>query len=319
MGCQRKTSTKRSQLVDVKVARNDGYAQYRYCSAADSQFCGLSMHWIESPSTGTLIGILGILIGAGVSYYFYRRGLRIKRLAYDIWSVTIISNRVASLPDLDIQYQGLRVENLSVSRLALWNDGTTAILNSDIPRTDPLRVDITQGKIIRQASIITTTERARQIDCTVSSNGQHIYVTFPFLEKEQGVVIEIIHDGTRSDDLSLGGLIIDGEPHLHSDLENKHGGALSGMVVYGGMAVCISIIFILLHQLPQQDWYPYSGSNVMPNHIALIGLGILVGIATVMATVIFKLLSLITDIQEQSFDRSNRGLLMQSLNELYKK
>lgn len=88
--------------------------------------------FLSAPVTGTLTGLLGTLLSAGLAVYLYRRALPISRLDYAAYDVVVLNNEYSILKDdLEIRFRGKPVPK--VTRRS-WPFGTAAIRQS--PGTD---------------------------------------------------------------------------------------------------------------------------------------------------------------------------------------
>ena len=101
---------------------------------------------------GTVLGIVGIVTG----YIFYRRGLRTKEPCYSIKTQKLIAGYSAKFEDLTIHYKDKEIENLSVSRIIFWNNGSETIDRNDIATKAPIaimtkeNVEILDVKVLEQ-------------------------------------------------------------------------------------------------------------------------------------------------------------------------
>ena len=68
---------------------------------------------------GLSVGIVGILVGVAVSYYFYRKSLRVKEPYWAVRSNNLIEGYSAKLDDLRILYKDNRIENLTIKQSSI--------------------------------------------------------------------------------------------------------------------------------------------------------------------------------------------------------
>ena len=84
---------------------------------------------------GLFIGVLSLIL----SFYFYKKTKRIKRISYGIRSHNLIRDFVSNIKDLKITYSNEPIENLTVSKIVLWNSGNEVIkYKYDIIETVPI-------------------------------------------------------------------------------------------------------------------------------------------------------------------------------------
>jgi hypothetical protein len=77
---------------------------------------------------GIVVGVLGILLGLIVAYYFYRKTIRTKVLAF---AYTDPIPLVMTLADMTVEYMGTNISALSRVYVLLWNRGTSPIEAQD--------------------------------------------------------------------------------------------------------------------------------------------------------------------------------------------
>ena len=163
---------------------------------------------------GLAIGILGIFIGAIVSYYFYKRGIRKKEPVYSIRSFNLISDYVSKYQYLSVKYKTNKVERLTVSKLVFFNRGDETISKQDIDTVNHLAVVGDNGSVLLDAKVLQANNASNNFKLDVdsephekNSTGNYL-LGFDYVDKNQGAVIEVIHTGLSSKDLVIKGDII---------------------------------------------------------------------------------------------------------------
>jgi len=157
-------------------------------------------------SISDYLGIAGILIGAILSYYFYRKSIRIKEPVWSIRSYNLVQGLSSKLSGVDVTYNGESVHNLTITKLMFWNAGEETLNAADIKTSDPLRITISDA-IVLEASILQSNNPSTQFQIEVSKSGDAIFINFDYLNHLDGAVIQIIHTGISSAHLSVQGAI----------------------------------------------------------------------------------------------------------------
>lgn len=116
---------------------------------------------------GTFVGVLGILIGAVLARYFYRKSIRTKILSI---SYSDPFPLYVSIPKVKATYDSTEINALSETYFLLWNRGTSPIEASDFvsPITlknadGVLRLDI-DDKDVAASATIDPTDHSIRID-----------------------------------------------------------------------------------------------------------------------------------------------------------
>lgn len=149
----------------------------------------LSLPWV-----GTVAGIFGV----GLAVFSYFRTKRSPRLAYQISEFSVVGGLGARFPqELEISFAGTKVDRVTSSRIVLWNDGNTTFDREQIVSSDPLRFQLSEGRIL-QATIQNTTRDVNGVtlDSPAHSRGS-VTVDFDYLDPRDGCAITIIHSGPR--------------------------------------------------------------------------------------------------------------------------
>jgi len=154
---------------------------------------------------GEIIGVLGILIGFVVSYYFYYRSKREKSPCWAIKSNNLISGFESELPDLQVLFKAKNLKNLTISKILLWNDGNETISSQDLETINPLRIISKDDAEILDVKVLQINNKSSQITTKVDENNNQIKINFDYLDKNQGAVFQVIHTGLSSNDLCIVG------------------------------------------------------------------------------------------------------------------
>ena len=162
-----------------------------------------SANWI------TLLGLLGLTIGViGVllAIVFYYKPRKVKRPRYALSSLNLVSDFASRLDPLEINYAGERVENITVTKAAFWNDGSDTINGSDVPTADPISFGISDAFKILDSKLVYAKNPSNKIN--IAPVGQSaVNMNFEYLDKNDGAILRIVHTGKSSADIKIGGTI----------------------------------------------------------------------------------------------------------------
>lgn len=147
----------------------------------------------------TTIGIILLLI-------FYFKSKRIRKPKFFVWSFNLIKDASKKLKKLEVIYSKKKIENLTVTKIAFWNDGKETIRKDDIPQAAPLKIVINNKYKILEAEVIKRTNEENLVK-VIKKNNKSIIVTFDYLDKGEGATIQVIHTGQSSEDINFIGKI----------------------------------------------------------------------------------------------------------------
>lgn len=109
--------------------------------------------------------------------------------------------------EIEVTYSGEAVTNLTVTNVVFWNAGREPIRSQDIPPHEPLSIQPRDGIRILDAEVTQRNNPANDLRSNlVDSNC--IILSFDYLDKDEGCVIQIFHTGRTSKDLEKKGKII---------------------------------------------------------------------------------------------------------------
>ena len=72
------------------------------------------------------------IIGFVLAYVFYRRSRRSKEPCWSVRNNVLVEGYSSKIGKLDIRFKDEQVENLSIARIAFWNQGAETLDRHDI-------------------------------------------------------------------------------------------------------------------------------------------------------------------------------------------
>lgn len=202
---------------------------------------------------------LGLAVGIVGTFLTIKYGM-FRQLRCRCRSFCLIFGFVSKLPGLDVRYAGFgqSVENVTVSKVILWNAGRGTIQKSDILAKDNVCIRIDPQYEILEVAIIQQKNAKSGFTSTLSQDRKHATIKFEFINPSEGVVIQVVHTGTKSKDLSIEGTIKDAGP-----IKRTYGGQgdkgahisqnVMALVCFGLGALMPILLFVLLYFQPKPD------------------------------------------------------------------
>ena len=149
------------------------------------------------------LAILGIIF----TTYFYFKSKKIRMPIYILRTVNLVRENVQKIDTVNILYAGNKVDNLSITKIAFWNDGKETINNSDVAQNNPIRLIIDKDCIFLDAEIIYQKNPSNDFNISISNDNKYVDITFDYFDFEEGIVLQVFHTGNKSDDITLVGQI----------------------------------------------------------------------------------------------------------------
>ena len=146
-----------------------------------------------------------------LSIAFYFKSKRQREPTYSTRSYNVAQNiSPARFESLILSYGETRIENFTVTKVLFWNSGRETIRVEDIAAREPLEI-ITEGEaLILDANVIQRKPSTNGFEVRLSENQSSVELSFEYLDKDEGAVIQIVHTGTSGEDISMRGRIAGG-------------------------------------------------------------------------------------------------------------
>ncbi len=153
------------------------------------------------------LGLILAVVGIVMACVFYRRGQVSREPSWDTKAVNLIRHTTSALNGLKLSYRGRKVANVTVCRVIFWNNGRKTIDRDDIPPLDPLRIEADPDVEILHVSILAANSPANAFKVLPVNDHHTALLDFDYLDKENGAVIQLIHDGVDSSKVSIAGTV----------------------------------------------------------------------------------------------------------------
>lgn len=155
---------------------------------------------------GFVIGVFGIVL----SIYLYRKSIEAKDpRCYYLTYQDIVKLDGQGETKIKLLYGNEEVERVFTTYIWLWNAGKKTIQRGDIPTKAPLvikLIDEKQALKILDYKVIKVSRNAIEFSITKQSE-KTLDIQFDFLDRKDGVVIEIQHSGSFMTTISIEGII----------------------------------------------------------------------------------------------------------------
>jgi hypothetical protein len=164
--------------------------------------------------SGFVIGLLGLVL----AIIFFIKSRRFKAIKFTVSSRTLVENLRSELDGLEVSYKQVPQERITVSKVYIWNNGTDTIRDSDLTEISPFRLNFDGGAQLLDARIIFSTEPSNKflIDPpnfpTDAVTGTFLNMSFDYLDRLEGVTLQLVHTGSTKQKIILEGKIKGARP-----------------------------------------------------------------------------------------------------------
>ena len=149
--------------------------------------------WLNKNPWLNLLFLVLAILSIALSIFLYIRSKKEKRPYFSIRTFQLIEDKLNKIEAVEILYRGQRVDNLALSKIALWNKGKDTINNHDIAPKDPLRLVVRPECKILGAEIIYTRTEANNFTIKPDLDRGEIRINFDYFHTNEGLVIQVYH------------------------------------------------------------------------------------------------------------------------------
>ena len=146
-------------------------------------------------SAGTIIGILGLLIGLiALGYAWYEH--KSKEPCYAYKGANLVSASVSSYGPLEVSFEKKAVPQVTVTNICFWNAGRDSIRRGDIIEGDALRLVGRHGAKILSCQRVRS-KRPKAIGASIQDPRKFPQpaLSFDLLDKGDWILVQVIHTG----------------------------------------------------------------------------------------------------------------------------
>lgn len=129
--------------------------------------------------------------------YTWFAGRRKKELAYTTNSYKIIQKGKSLIPELEISYRNKNIEDLTITKYAIWNSGNEVIDSSDIVESKKLMIILKGEKeSILNSEIIAESDESNNFRIDLLQDNTAL-INFDYIDPKEGAIIQIAHTGNN--------------------------------------------------------------------------------------------------------------------------
>ena len=140
-----------------------------------------------------------------ISIYLYLKSRKRKIPTYRMKTFNLFKDRVATIDKVKITYSEYPIENLSITKVAIWNRGNDVINYMDIAPKNPIEIRTIRNSEILDAQIIHQQNENNNFSLQFSEDKKSIRIKFDYFYKNEGIVLEVYHNGTSGKDILIDG------------------------------------------------------------------------------------------------------------------
>jgi hypothetical protein len=161
-------------------------------------------------------GLVGVLVGVAgtaiVSYVTYRIAKPVKGISYSIWTENLVRQLSSWVSDLELSYKGTSIHAATISKIVIWNSGNRELKREDVAPAARLRISAKEPAEVLSGSVVEISSPANNSKLLPPDGGGFRYIDFDYLNRADGLAVQLVHTGVFSRELLIEGQVIGGAP-----------------------------------------------------------------------------------------------------------
>lgn len=152
-----------------------------------------------------IISLLFGLIGIFLAILFFIKGKKQTKPFFAKRSFNLISEKIKNIGNFNISFNNQEINNLTVTKVAIWNAGNQTLNHSDFAQNDLLKIKAEEGIEFYDSKIVYESDETCMM--SIDANRNEIMVLFDYFDRNQGGIIQITHSGKGSKDINILGTV----------------------------------------------------------------------------------------------------------------
>lgn len=144
--------------------------------------------------------ILSLIAIAGFIYAIVCqcRNKEKKEFSYSLKTNHLIRKKKSKFEKLHVAYEGQEIENLCISKFAIWNSGNRTLNDVDVVETKELTIYTLNESKILDYELVLSSEKTNNF--SIQRIDEHtIKIFFKYVDKKDGIIVQVIHTGYEED------------------------------------------------------------------------------------------------------------------------
>lgn len=140
---------------------------------------------------------LATLLSLGWGIYSHLSANKKKQFSVAFSSFEIIKHGKNKIQNLKLMFNENSINNLTISKFAIWNSGNKVINSYDIVTGQGLEIYCDENTDILEAQIVTEVEPANSFKI-IESTAHNVSIGFNYVDNHEGIVVQILHTGDKN-------------------------------------------------------------------------------------------------------------------------
>lgn len=186
-------------------------------------------------------------------------------------SFVVVSRGRNSIDNLTLSFAGKEIQNLTITKFAIWNSGNKVINADDLVSTQKLQIVAIDSTEILEAQIVAETDTSNRFEIDSQSDNR-VCLDFEYADSHDGIVLQVLHTGNR-DGLKVEGKIKGGESIKCFGMDKRKGRKQRGQAYTRKVAAVFAAIYAAI-LLVIVSVFTLVSLGAIPDEIAIVIKGI---------------------------------------------
>lgn len=153
---------------------------------------------MQNPYAWTILSVCTIAAFI-FAIYTWVTGKRKKEISHIYSTYEVVKAGKSIVPELQLLFQGKSIENLTITRYAIWNSGNEVLNPSDIVDVKPLTITSRSDNAhILDAKIVKQSDDTNMFKI-VKKDDKYIEIKFDYMDRRNGIILQVLHTGVASE------------------------------------------------------------------------------------------------------------------------
>ena len=140
---------------------------------------------------------LATLLSLGWGIYSHLSANKKKRFSVASSTFEVIKHGKNKIQNLKLMFNGESIDNLTISKFAIWNSGNKVINSDDMVTGQELEIYSDENTNILETQIVAEVEPANSFKI-IKSTAHNVSIGFDYVDSHEGIVVQIFHTGDKN-------------------------------------------------------------------------------------------------------------------------
>lgn len=151
----------------------------------------------KSSTLAWLILSFVAIFSLGWAIYSHFSTSKKKQFSVAFSSFEVIKHGKNKVQNLKLMFNENAINNLTISKFAIWNSGNKVINSDDMVTGQGLEIYSDENTDILEAQIVTEVEPANSFKI-IESTAHNVSIGFDYVDSHEGIVVQILHTGDKN-------------------------------------------------------------------------------------------------------------------------